>query len=199
MTHEKEIYLEKLRSDIEKNVHIPDSEWEHAVRYFSVKSFKKNAYLVRAGEKLEELFFLVKGLVRYYYLTETGKEYNKYFVMDNRFFGSFSSLFLRVPCGFYIQAMEDTEVLVISRESLEELYDRHICWERLGHINAVSFINHMERREKELLLDPLEIRYRRFLYEYPDLINRIPQYHIASYLGVTDVALSRLRSKKHLS
>ncbi len=118
--------------------------------------------------------------------------------MDNRFFSSFSALFLNLPCGFYIQAFEETETITISKSSMEELYNRHSCWERYGRLIAISFIRHMEEREKEFLLDPLEIRYAKFLDEYPDLINRIPQYHIASYLGVTDVALSRLRHTKNL-
>ncbi len=190
--------LRSFRSRIEENVPLPDVEWEHACKHLHVQAFKKNAILARAGEKSIRLFSIITGLVRYFYLTESGKEFNKYFIMDNRPFGSFSSLFLDQPCGFHIQALEDTEVLIISRNSIEELYKRHSCWERLGRLCAISFIHHMEQREKEFLLDPLEVRYLRFLKEYPELIDRIPQYHIASYLGVTDVALSRLRKRKNL-
>jgi CRP-like cAMP-binding protein len=194
-----ELVLKQLRECIERSVKIPDKEWDYALNFFSVKVFKKNSFLVKAGEKPDLLFSLIKGLVRFYYITESGKEYNKYFVMDNRFFSSFSSLFLNLPCGFYIQAFEETETLVISKNSLEVLYKRNSCWERYGRLIAISFIHHMEQREREFLLDPLEVRYAKFLQEYPDLINRIPQYHIATYLGVTDVALSRLRKKKKYS
>jgi CRP-like cAMP-binding protein len=78
---------------------------------------------------------------------------------------------------------------------LNEFYDRHACWERLGRKNAEQLVLIKEAREKELLLDSLEVRYQRFLQEFPGLADRIPQYHIASYLGVTDVALSRIRKK----
>ena len=84
---------------------------------------------------------------------------------------------------------------MLPNQLLYKLYERHACWERLGRKNAENLALVKESREKELLLDSLEIRYRRFLKEFPGLADRIPQYHIASYLGVTDVALSRIRKK----
>jgi CRP-like cAMP-binding protein len=161
-------------------------------------SFEKHAYLVRAGDVVENFYFILDGLVRFFYSTEDGKEFNKYFAMESGFAGSFHSLVLQVPCGFFIQALEDTHTLVLPNRLLRELYDRHPCWERLGRGNAEHLLLIKEARERELLLDSLETRYRRFLEEYPGLAERIPQYHIASFLGVTDVALSRIRGKINL-
>jgi len=198
-TDKKNQALKLLRESIQYDVTIPDSEWDYAAKHFQIATFPKNSFLVKAGDYLDRVFSICSGLVRYYYITDSGKEFNKYFVMDNRFFGSFSSLFHRMPCGFFIQALENTEVLVITRASLEMMYSRHSCWERLGRLAAMSFICHMEKREKEFLLDSLEVRYHRFIEEYPGLVKRIPQYHVASYLGVTDVALSRLRKRSDLT
>lgn len=199
MVSNKESPIERLRKRIQESVHIPDSEWEYAKQHFHTEIYPKNSYLVKAGEKSNRVYSITRGLVRYFYITESGKEFNKYFVTDNGFFGSFSSLFLDMPCGFFIQALEETEVLAITKSSMEEMYSRHICWERVGRLSAMAFICHMELREKEFLLDPLEVRYTRLIREHPDLIDRIPQYHIASYLGVTDVALSRMRKKNRHS
>jgi CRP-like cAMP-binding protein len=115
--------------------------------------------------------------------------------MENGYAGSFQSLVLGEPCGFFIQALERTETIVLPNRVLNEFYDRHPCWERIGRRNAENLALFKEMREKEFLLDSLETRYRRFLKDYPSLTDRIPQYHIASYLGVTDVALSRIRKK----
>jgi CRP-like cAMP-binding protein len=115
--------------------------------------------------------------------------------MENGFAGSFHSLIRQQPCGFFIQALEKTETIVLPNRVLNEFYDRHACWEQLGRKNAEQLVLIKEAREKELLLDSLEVRYQRFLKEFPGLANRIPQYHIASFLGVTDVALSRIRKK----
>jgi len=191
--------FELLKEYIQQKADVPDSEWECARKLLHTETFHKNSFLAKAGDKLDRVFSITSGFVRYYYITESGKEFNKYFVMDNRVFGSFSSLFLDMPCGFFIQALEDTEAVVITRDIMVELYSRHASWERFGRMAAMSFICHMEKREKEFLLDPLDVRYCRLISEYPDLINRIPQYHVASYLGVTDVALSRLRKKIHIS
>jgi CRP-like cAMP-binding protein len=187
--------LEQFRDATEQLVSIPDAEWEYAVQHLSERTFEKNAFLVRAGDLVDNFYFIIKGLVRFFYATESGKEFNKHFAMENGFAGSFHSLALNEPCGFYIEALERTETLVLPNRLLRELYDRHACWERLGRKNAERLAIIKESREKELLLDSLETRYRRFLKEFPGLIDRIPQYHIASYLGVTDVALSRIKKR----
>ncbi len=187
--------LENFKSVIDLLVSVPTTEWEHFVQYLSERTFEKNDYLVRAGEVVNNFYFISKGLVRFFYCTEDGKEFNKHFAMENGFAGSFHSLILQAPCSFFIQALEKTETIVLPNHVLNEFYDRHACWERLGRKNAERLVLIKEAREKELLLDSLEIRYQRFIKEFPGLADRIPQYHIASYLGVTDVALSRIRKK----
>jgi CRP-like cAMP-binding protein len=186
------------QSSIESQVSIPEGEWEYFVSHLVECRFEKNDYLVRAGDVAKNFYFIIEGLVRLFYSTEGGKEFNKGFAMENGYAGSFHSLVLQAPCGFFIQALERTNTLVLPNQLLRELYERHSCWERLGRRNAENLAIVKEAREKELLLDSLETRYRRFLRDYPGLVDRIPQYHIASYLGVTNVALSRIRGKINL-
>ncbi len=187
--------LSQFKSGVDRLVSVPEAEWEDFVRFLSERTFEKGDYLVRAGDVADNFYFIVSGLVRFFYCTEDGKEFNKHFAMENGFAGSFHCLILREPCGFFIQALEKTDTIVLPNRVLNEFYDRHACWERLGRINAEYLALRKEAREKELLLDSLEVRYQRFLKEFPGLADRIPQYHIASYLGVTDVALSRIRKK----
>ncbi len=187
--------LEQFRHAGEKVASIPQEEWECFVQHLSERTFEKNDFLVRAGEVANSFYFITSGLVRFFYSTEDGKEFNKHFAMENGYAGSFHSLVRGEPCGFFIQALERTETIVLPNQVLNEFYDRHPCWERIGRKNAENLAMFKEMREKEFLLDSLETRYRRFLKDYPGLADRIPQYHIASYLGVTDVALSRIRKK----
>ncbi|HET9914882.1 MAG TPA: Crp/Fnr family transcriptional regulator [Anaerolineales bacterium] len=187
--------IENFKSIIDQRVSIPDAEWQYAVEYLSERTFDPRDYLVRAGDVVENFYFINTGLVRFFYCTEDGKEFNKHFAMENGFAGSFHSFTRHEPCSFFIQALERTETVVLPNNILNQLYDRHACWERLGRKIAEHLVLIKEAREKELLLDSLEIRYKRFLKEFPGLVDRIPQYHIASYLGVTDVALSRIRKK----
>jgi CRP-like cAMP-binding protein len=190
--------LERFRYSVPSQVSIPQAEWEYVVPRLVEHEFEENEYLVSAGEVADNFYFIIAGLVRFFYITEDGKEFNKNFAMENGFAGSFHSLVLGAPCGYFIQALEKTSTIVLPNQLLRELYERHPCWERLGRRNAENLALVKEAREKELLLDSLETRYRRFMTEFPGLADRIPQYHIASYLGVTDVALSRIRRKINL-
>jgi CRP-like cAMP-binding protein len=191
--------LEKFKGIVDQMVSVPESEWEHFVQHLSERTFEKHDYLVRAGDVLNDFYFITKGLVRFFYCTEDGKEFNKHFAMENGFAGSFHSLILQAPCPFFIQTLEKTETIVLPNRLLPKFYDRHACWERLGRKMAEYLVFVKEAREKELLLDSLETRYQRFLKHFPDLVHRIPQYHIASFLGVTDVALSRIRKKNQIN
>lgn len=185
----------KFKAIVEGRVSIPNSEWEYLLPQLAECWFEKKRYLVNAGEVANNFYFILTGLVRFFYSTEDGKEFNKHFASENGFAGSFHSLVLGSPCGYFIQALETTNALILPNKVLHELYNRHPCWERLGRENAENLVLIKESREKALLLDSLETRYCQFLREFPGLVDRIPQYHIASFLGVTDVALSRIRRK----
>jgi len=191
--------IEKLRkSAAEIGVDIPASELDYVTPHLMERVFAKKEYLVQAGEEAMNFYFILSGLVRLFYSTLDGKEFNKGFAMEGGYAGSFHSLVLQAPCGFFVQALEKTRTLVLPNRLLRDLYARHACWERLGRRNAENLAIVKEALEKELLLDSLETRYRRFLKEYPGLAERVPQYHIASYLGVTNVALSRIRKNINL-
>ena len=186
--------LEQFKTATSRVVLIPEAEWKAFIPHLAERTFEKHDYLIRAGDQVDNFYFIVSGLVRFFYSTRDGKEFNKHFAMENGFAGSFQSFLLDVPCPFFVQALEATQVLVLpDRQTQEAFYQRHPCWERLSRKNAEHLVFIKEAREKELLLDSLEVRYRRFLKEFPGLAERIPQYHIASFLGVTDVALSRIR------
>src|SRR5574340_1528895 len=121
---------------VDRIVSVPTTEWECFVQHLSERTFEKNAFLVTAGDVVNNFYFISKGLVRFFYCTEDGKEFNKHFAMENGFAGSLHSLTLQEPCGFYIQALEKTETIVLPNRVLNEFYDRHSCWERLGRKNA---------------------------------------------------------------
>ena len=123
------------------------------------------------------------------------ENFNKAFAKESDFAGSISGIVSGAPSRFYIQALEDTDVLVLPTALIKEGYDRHPSWERLGRRLAERIALQKELREAAFLLDSAETRYHQFLQEFPDISNRIPQYHIASYLGITEVSLSRIRKK----
>jgi CRP-like cAMP-binding protein len=192
---EKKEVLDILRNALTAMADIPESEWVYVSRQISRRSFKKGEFLLRAGDFVENFFFIVEGLVRFYYLSPAGKESNKYFAAEKQFVGSISALHSEQPCPFTVEALERTYALVLPAKMMREGYKRHPAWERIGRCQAERVAAQKVLRESEFLMDTAETRYCRFLSRHPDLVGRIPQYHIASYLGITGVALSRIRKK----
>src|SRR5512133_1705825 len=94
--------IERFRQNaVESQVSIPESEWIYLVSHLVECQFEKNAYLVSAGDVADNFYFIIEGLVRFFYSTEDGKEFNKHFAMQNGFAGSFHSFVLGAPCGFF--------------------------------------------------------------------------------------------------
>lgn len=174
---------------------IPSEEWQAFRALSTCHSVSKGSHWVRAGEHTDKLGICVNGLFRLYYTTPDGKEFNKSFCAKLDFVASYSSLLLESPAYFSIQALMDSALILIRFRDFESLYARHICWERLGRLLAEQLYIKKETRERELLLLSAETRYLFFIEQYGHLMHHIPQYHIASYLGITPVALSRIRSK----
>jgi CRP-like cAMP-binding protein len=187
-----------LKTVIEKLVSPPADEWSVFEAQFTARSIDSGHFFVRAGDKPDSLCFVNAGLLRFYYQTESGKEFNKSFSAENEFAGNYSAYLTATGSRFSIQALEDSHLLVAGFAEITSLYARHPCWERFGRLMAEQLYIKKEQREAEFLLDDAETRYRNFLARHPGLEQRLTQYQIASYLGITPVALSRLRKKMNM-
>ncbi|WP_240418888.1 Crp/Fnr family transcriptional regulator [Paenibacillus periandrae] len=174
---------------------IPNEEWEYLKQNLQWETIEKGHILLRNGELCEKVYFCASGLMRMYYHTTNGSEYNKSFISERGIFTSYSSLILSIPSHFSIQSMESSVIASFTGRTLNQLFRRHACWETVGRKLVEQLYIKKELKERQLLTHSAEERYRLFLKEYPDINRRIPQYHIAWYLGITPVSLSRLRSK----
>lgn len=158
-------------------------------------SLKKGAFFIREGQIPRKFAFVKSGLFRYFYVDEKGNEFTKGFFPEGLFLSSYSAMVQDIPSYFTIEALEDGEILVIDYEAWQELRVQHRCWsDFLVAVLEKGFIK-KESREREFLLFDAEKRYNLFLERYPGLNQRIKQHQIASYLGITSVALSRIRRK----
>ena len=176
-------------------VDLPDAEWNIIPEMVHYRAYQRGEQLIRAGEAPTHFFFILSGLVRCFYATIDGKEFNSDFFAENEFAGSFVACILGGPSRFSVEALEPCEVLMVSTDAQERLHDINQGWERLRRIHAEHVVLKKERREASFLLDDAERRYLDFLANHPHLEGRLPQYHIASYIGVTDVALSRIKRR----
>ena len=171
---------------------ISAKEWEHLESKFSHKKFKKNEYLLEAGSEPRFMNIILSGLTRSFYIDHNGKEFNKIFFSQGDIASAYVEMLSKQPSRLSIQALEETDVLQVDYQHVQQLYDRDPAWNIIGRKIAENFFVIKEKREYEFLLLDAENRYKNFLEDYKDLKSRIPQYHVASYLGITSVSLSRL-------
>ncbi len=171
----------------------PQTELDGILSLFGTRVLQRGEYFLRAGDQSRELAFVNSGLLRFFYQTAAGKEFNKSFIPGNQFATAYSAFLTEMPARFSIQALEESHLLVADLRPVLELFDQCRCWERLGRLLAEQLYIKKETREAEFLLDDAETRYRNFQSSYPGLESRLAQYHLASYLNITPVALSRIR------
>lgn len=187
--------LRQLHQRIRAAVELPDEEWAFAAPHFEWRRFRRGDYLARADEQMTHSHHIACGLVRLFYTSADGTEKTKGFAAEGRVVGSAASKILGDPAGFDIQALEDTETLALPFAVADLLVTRHVAWERLRRLALERLFLEKEQREKDFLtLDAMQ-RYRAFLARSPELAQRLALHHIASYLGITPVALSRIRRK----
>jgi CRP-like cAMP-binding protein len=171
-----------------------DSELEIIMPYFEPKAFKKKTTLLDIGKVSNEVFYLEKGCIRLY-CQKDGDELSTYFFTEKMFAGSYDSYISRKPSKVAIETLEECEVLVLNYKSQEKLYEvfpkmnefiRKAIEQRFVLLHDL-FISY--------LLNSPEERYLTLLNTRPELLQRIPQHQIASFLGITPVSLSRIRNR----
>jgi len=162
-------------------------------QFFRYKHIARNSFLLREGEEQLEIAFTAKGLFRYFYIEHSGNEAIKHFSKDGEWTFSLSAFAKRDISSFYIQAVEDSHILVCSADQMRELISSSGYWQRLYHMLLEKYYVIKEDREAAFLKNDAKGRYLEFLQEYPGLDKRLKQHQIASYLGITPVSLSRIR------
>jgi CRP-like cAMP-binding protein len=163
---------------------------------FVKRDFGKGQNFVGLGERAKKIGFLAAGIMRAYYQSDDGTEYNKHFFKAPCFIGGYASLITKKPNQIVQQALTDCSIWEADYNSLCELYDQHPSLERVARVLAEQFFVQKEQREVEIVLLDADKRYEIFQRDFPMLEQLIPQYHIASYLGITPTQLSRIRKKR---
>jgi CRP-like cAMP-binding protein len=176
---------------------LPEAEEEKLLNIAIPTKVAKGAVFIAEGSVPKKLAFVAKGLFRYYYTSKKGAEFTKGFFPENSFITAYSAMAQQRPSTYTIEALEDSDVFVLDYYEWRKLNDNHPCWNTL----LMAFLHKgyfkKERREREFLLFDAKERYESFLEEYPQLEQRLKQSVIASYLGITPVALSRIRSQRN--
>ncbi len=188
--------MDKLAQHIKSQVTITDDTMGPILSKFSEKHYNKKEHLLQFDSISNYEFFVTSGCLRTYIVDYNGVEHNIFFSIENWWSGDLQSFIDRTPASYSIQALENTTVLAISHESWKILINEvpeFLKYSRGLFRNAV--IAQQNRIVQNLSFTAKE-RYQYFIEHYPNLVQRIAQKHIASYLGITPEFLSMLRNKK---
>jgi CRP-like cAMP-binding protein len=173
-----------------------DAAEEEVVRQLFVpERLAKGDYLLQPGEVSRKVAFIGRGVLHNFQLRD-GQEVTYYFGREVEFIGDYPSFLPAVPSTNGIQALEDAELLTITRNGLQQLYQQVRAGERFGRLVAEALFVDVLGQLTSFYEDTPEQRYERFLALYPDLQQRVPQYYIASYVGVRPQSLSRIRGRR---
>lgn len=163
--------------------------------YFRPQTIQKGVFFQYEGEMSHHIAFVAAGLFRMYYQLEDGREFCTNFCRSGHFLGNYGVFIRGRPSSVNIQALENSRVLLLPFDTIRELIDQSPAWTHFGRRLAENLFIEKEDRERELLLLTAEERYLIFHRSLRRMEERIAHYHIASYLGITPVALSRIRGR----
>ncbi len=189
--------MESFEKYLNSFCQVPKEQLDNLINLFSPKSLTKGEFYAEAGEISKKLAFLSKGVMRAFYQNDKGTEFNKLFFNAPAIVAGYSSLITQQENLINIQCLSDCEILETNFQNIINLYPENPLIERLNRTIAEDFFVKKERREMSLVMYDAQKRYELFQEEFPGFENEIPQYQIASYLGVTATQLSRIRAQKN--
>lgn len=171
----------------------PD-EIEAVINMVEIKSFEKGSFLLQAGQYPQACYHNIRGCVRQFYL-KGGEERTTFFYLEDQSISAASGAISGTPVNYYLECTEDTVVAVMSHEKEEELFSRFPRLERLCRIDLERQIASYQQLLATYMITSPEERYLNLLRDQPQLLERVPQYQLASYLGVKPESLSRIRKR----
>lgn len=174
---------------------IKEDTFDELQKIFKPLQLYKNDFFVKEGEYAQHIGFLKKGVVRAFFLNQEGKEYSKQFFVGPSIIGAYASLITKQHNKIAQQALTDCEILVANFSEVEKLYTKFHDLERLGRKIAEFYFLEKELKEIEMALLDADKRYLIMRERFPTIETIVPQYYIASYLGISPTQLSRIRKQ----
>jgi CRP-like cAMP-binding protein len=184
---------ELLYKKISETISITDEEFEFCKTLFIPKKLRKRQYLLQEGDVNKHTAFVSKGLLRSYTIDDKGTEHILQFAFEGWWMGDLYSFLTEEPSMFNMEALEDCELLLITKPSWEMLLDKVPAFEKYFRILIQNNLIATQKRLMGTLSETAEQKYTNLINNFPGCLNRVPQHMIASYLGITRETLSRIR------
>jgi len=150
---------------------------------------------LREGDVSENLYIILKGCLRLYFIKKDGSEITSQFFFENQLVSSIESFIEKKPSRMYLESLEQTAMCFISAKDMTKIIDLHEDFKKWYSSYLKNRLVYYTRIHASFILDSPEERYLKLIDEYPFIIQRIPHYYIATYLGITPVSLSRIRAR----
>lgn len=186
-----------IRKFISRFVNYTEDEWLAHQACMRRRFLKKGEFVLRAGDVCDHVTFINQGIARVYHVVND-EELTVNFGFGGNYITDYPSLVSRTPAIDTIVAMEDVELLQVSYQDLQRLYEEYPVWQKFGRLMAEYILMFVVERNKALLYNTPEERYLKLMKDRPKVIASVPLKYIASYLGITPEALSRIRKRMSL-
>ncbi len=189
--------IEQIIENIEIHFSILTNEDKADLKKVSkVLTLKKETKIVKEGQFADKTYFIAEGSARAFYIKD-GKDITDWFAFENDFISSINSFFLNIPSPHFIEVLQPSTLLEISRENVILLSDKYNEFDRLGKIIVTKTMLQLQQRIVSIQFETAQQKYENILKIRPDITQRVPLTHIASYLGITLETLSRIRNTKN--
>lgn len=187
---------DKLKAYVQKRLSITKDELTEFCNAFKIVKVKKRQFIVQPEFVAKNRFYVIQGTFRAYVIGDEGQEHTIQFAISDWWISDYNSYIFQQPASMFIVALEDSLILQISHEAESALKQKRHVFETFFRILAEGTAAYMARRVITNLTKTAEQRYEIFLERYPDIVTKVPQYALASFLGMTTEYLSKLRNRR---
>jgi CRP-like cAMP-binding protein len=185
--------MEQIRNVMKQMINVSEIELDDFLDEAVLKTFKRQQILSQPNIIPNEIFFINKGLLRVLITDNEGTEHTIHFALENQFIADYSNFIQKQPSLYSLQALEETEVVVLPRTSIDWGYQNLSEGQKMGRLIAEYYFIYQDDRIKNNYVRTPKERYDKITDVFPNIHNRVPQHMIASYLGITSIHLSRLK------
>jgi len=182
-----------MLTHIKEKYNINDSAWNQLISCVQLRTLKKKGHIIKLGTLANELFYIINGVLRIYQIASDGSEFTMSFVTDGYFL--MASMLPYKKSLTWVEALTNIDYAYLKYDIVEEVAKKHKILDKIQDEIVSGYIDRDHVRELALRANDATERYIMFLDLYPDLIDRIPHYYIASYLNMSPIQLSRIRRK----
>ncbi len=189
----KKLLIDEFRRLFFQPINVDEGNLFSFSKSFSEGKYPRKTYLLYAGDRWDKVFYIHQGLIRLFYNDSEGREFNKAFFWEKHCIWPVAPRDRNEDSLFSIAALEDVTVLECSFQLFHKWMSERGHWEKFALPFAETLVEQKFLREHDFLLLTATERFNNFSSKYPDIVFRIPDYHLASYLGITNVSLSRIK------